>query len=133
MLLDTNIVSYFYRRDTRAALYERHLLGLPRYIAFVTLGELYQWIFLRTFSEANKNRLLTYIAEHIVVPYDDRLAWTWAELSADRRKSGRPISMEDSWIAATALRHGLPLVTHNRKHFDGIPGLTVISENRDNA
>ena len=33
-----------------------------------------------------------------------------------------------SWIAATALRHGIPIVTHNRQHFEGISGLTVISE-----
>ena len=34
----------------------------------------------------------------------------------------------DAWIAAVALRNGMPLVTHNRRHFEGIPGLTVISE-----
>lgn len=128
MLLDTNIVGYFFRGDSRARLYEGHLAGQTRYIAFVTLGELYQWLFLHPFSEANKQRLLAYIATHVVIPYDDRLAWTWAELSVRRRQTGRVMSAEDSWIAATALRHGLPLVTHNRRHFEGISGLTVISE-----
>jgi predicted nucleic acid-binding protein len=52
----------------------------------------------------------------------------WAELSAHRRQTGRPIECGDAWIAATALRHGAPLITHNRKHFEGIPGLMVISE-----
>ena len=32
------------------------------------------------------------------------------------------------WIAACALRHSIPLVTHNSKDFVGIPGLKVISE-----
>ncbi|MEW6158212.1 MAG: PIN domain-containing protein [Verrucomicrobiota bacterium] len=99
----------------------------------MTLGELYQWLFLRAFSDANKNRLLTYISEHIVVPYDEALAWRWAQLSAERRKAGLPMSMEDSWIAATALRHNLPLVTHNPKHFKNIPRLEVIKENREHA
>jgi len=27
MLIDTNIVSYFYKKDTRAVLYEKHLVG----------------------------------------------------------------------------------------------------------
>ena len=36
--------------------------------------------------------------------------------------------LKDAWIAATALRHGLPLVTHNRRHFESIPALRVISE-----
>jgi len=33
----------------------------------------------------------------------------------------------DWWIAACAIRHGLPLVTHDSKDFDGIEGLTVIT------
>ena len=128
MLLDTNIVAYFFRGDSRARAYERHLAAKTRYIAFVTQGELYQWLFLRPFSEANRQRLLNYIAQHVVVPYDDRLVWAWAELTAERRKTGRPMSLQDAWIAATALRHGMPLVTHNREHFEHVPGLTVISE-----
>jgi tRNA(fMet)-specific endonuclease VapC len=38
------------------------------------------------------------------------------------------MSPADAWAAAVALRHGLPLVTHNRKHFEPVPGLTIISE-----
>jgi tRNA(fMet)-specific endonuclease VapC len=128
MLLDTNIVGYFFRGDSRARAYERHLTGQTRYIAFVTLGELYQWLLLRPFSEANKQGLLEHIARHVVVPYDDRLVWTWAELNAKNRQAGRIMSAEDSWIAATALRHRMALVTHNRKHFENVPGLTIISE-----
>ena len=131
MLLDTNIVSYFFRRDSRAALYEHHLVGQTRYIAFVTLGELYQWMFLRPFSETSRSKLLAYIAQLVVVAYDDQLIWTWAELSANCRRSGVTMSFEDSWIAATALRHALPLVTHNPKHFRHVEGLTIISESRN--
>jgi hypothetical protein len=58
MLLDTNIVSYFYRRDTRAALYEQYLIGQPRYIAFATLGELYKWPLERNWGS---ERLRTFI------------------------------------------------------------------------
>lgn len=42
------------------------------------------------------NVLFEYIAEHIPIPYDDKLAWTWTELSANCRKAGRTIAMEDS-------------------------------------
>jgi predicted nucleic acid-binding protein len=34
----------------------------------------------------------------------------------------------DAWIAATALLHDLPLITHNRWDFEDIRGLNVISE-----
>jgi tRNA(fMet)-specific endonuclease VapC len=130
MLLDTNIVGYFFRRDTRAIPYEHHLIGHKLFIAFVTLAELYQWLYLRPFSELNRTRLIEHIREYTVLSYDDQLAWTWAELSASLRQSGRSISSEDSWIAATAIRFNLPLVTHNRRHFEGIKGLRLISENK---
>lgn len=40
----------------------------------------------------------------------------------------QPMSLADSWIAAAALQHGLPLVTHNARHFTSVPGLTIITE-----
>jgi tRNA(fMet)-specific endonuclease VapC len=41
--------------------------------------------------------------------------------------SCHPMSVADSWIAATAIRHKLPIVTHNKKHFEHVPGLSIIS------
>ena len=128
MLLDTNIVGYFFRRDSRARLYVRHLVGQQRFISFTTQAELYQWLFLRPFTVANRERLLAHIKRHVVLPHDERMAWCWAELTAHCRKQGIGISTSDAWIAATALRHDLPLITHNRKHFERVPGLTIISE-----
>ena len=34
----------------------------------------------------------------------------------------------DLWIAACALRHSIPLVSNNDRHFTGVPGLVLISE-----
>ena len=46
----------------------------------------------------------------------------------ETRRAGTPMSVADAWVAATALHLQLPLVTHNRTHFAGIAGLTIISE-----
>jgi len=40
---------------------------------------------------------------------------------------GRRIECANAWIAATALRHDVPLVTHNAGHYQGVPGLKLIS------
>jgi tRNA(fMet)-specific endonuclease VapC len=40
---------------------------------------------------------------------------------------GRRIETSDCWIAATAVRHALPLVTHNAGDFADIPELKVIT------
>ena len=42
--------------------------------------------------------------------------------------AGRNVPANDLWIAACAIRHSIPLVTHNSKDFAGIPRLIVISE-----
>lgn len=126
-LLDTNIISYMYKGDTRIRSYVQHLTGQTLFVSFMSAAELYRWPFERNWGEPKKQGLVLFLKNFAVLPYDDGLAWTWAELVGKTCRN-RPMSLPDSWIAATALRHRMPVVTHNRKHFDGVPGLTVISE-----
>jgi len=128
MLIDTNIVSYIYKADTRAAAYQPHLLGRQWYVSFMTLAEIYRWPYAQGWSEARRLHLARFIqSRFVVLPFDNRLAWVWAELVGQTLR-GQPMSMADSWIAATALQHGMPLVTHNARHFKTVPGLTLITE-----
>jgi len=124
-LVDTNVVSYLMKKDSRGDLYQPHLNGKVLYISFVTVAELYQWAISHNWGSPRVTDLRARIGFYNVLQPDDLTAWKWAELSSIR---GHPISAGDAWIAATALRHGLSLVTHNRKHFDHIGGLNVISE-----
>ena len=95
--------------------------------AYVTLAELYKWPLERGWGDRRRLELETYLGSHVVVPTDDQLARCWAHLVTEQTKAGRVLGYADSWIAATALRHQVPLATHNRKHFEHIPGLNLIS------
>ena len=44
---------------------------------------------------------------------------------AGRLRRGSPMLTPDALIAATAIEHGLELVTRNLRDFEGIPGLRV--------
>lgn len=52
------------------------------------------------------------------LPWDSSVGLRWAELLADLRRCGRPMSIKDSLIAASALAHDLALATLNRRDFE---------------
>ena len=59
------------------------------------------------------------------LPVDGPVAAAWAELRGALRELKRRMPVNDSWIAATAIAHGLPLVTQDDDYAD-VPGLDVI-------
>jgi tRNA(fMet)-specific endonuclease VapC len=128
VIVDTDVVSYLFKGDTRAEAYRKHLRGKTLAISFMTVAELYQWAYVRNWGEQRLAQLEERLRSYVVVPYDLDLCRQWARICADRQKLGKPIAVKDAWIAATALRHGHPLVTHNSKDFADIAGLTVVSE-----
>lgn len=128
MLLDTNIISYIYKGDSRATAYEPHLLGQQWYVSFMSLGEIYRWPYVRNWSENRRRVLERFVrSRFVVLPFTSELAWTWAELTGRTMRS-QPMSLADSWIAASALQYRMPLVTHNSRHFKSVPGLTVVTD-----
>lgn len=52
------------------------------------------------------------------LPWDAAVGLRWAQLLADLRRQGRPMSIKDSLIAASALAHDLALATLNRRDFE---------------
>lgn len=128
LVIDTDVLSYLYKKDTRAALYRPRLDNPPFIISFMTLAELRRWMHERNWGVARRYSFETYLAQYRVVFADDELCELWAQAMDSARRNGRPISSPDAWVAAVALQLGVPLVTHNRAHFVGVDGLTVISE-----
>jgi tRNA(fMet)-specific endonuclease VapC len=62
-----------------------------------------------------------------VVYADDALCTSWAMLRADARAAGRSLSPQDAWIAATALGLDAPLATNNRRDFEHVQHLRLLS------
>lgn len=128
LIVDTDVVSFFHKKDTRAALYEKHLAGHLLMISFMTLAELERWVLTANWGTRKRQGLMDYLRRYVVHPAAPLLCRKWAEVTEMGRRAGRPISPTDAWIAATALMVNVPLVTHNASDFAGVSGLTVISE-----
>ena len=128
LVLDTNIVSYLMRGSRVANVYKPHLEGRLLAISFITVGEFYFGAEKARWGEKRRQRLEQTLRKFLVIPYDIEIARCYGRLVAERQGNGNPISSNDGWIAACAVRHSVPLVTHNSRHFDDISGLEVITE-----
>jgi predicted nucleic acid-binding protein len=61
-----------------------------------------------------------------VLPFDEDAARQWAQINASANLLGRPISIKDGIIAATAAAHGYAIATRNTSDFDAT-GLQIIN------
>ncbi len=59
----------------------------------------------------------------------EAIARSAARLDANLIRENIQIGIKDTFIAATCLEHGLPLLSMNVRHFDRVPGLQLISLN----
>lgn len=121
-LVDANVLSEVTRPqpDPRVVTWmtehERELAIDP-----VILGELRFGILLLPAGKrrARLERWFREVVERVdCLPFDADCGLRWAELLARLRSSGRSMPIKDSLIAATALTHGLAVVTRNRRDFE---------------
>ncbi|HVA62193.1 MAG TPA: PIN domain-containing protein [Terriglobales bacterium] len=61
----------------------------------------------------------------VVLPFDLDLCRVYARTRASL-PAGVTVAANDLWIAACALRHALPLISNNHRHFQPVPGLQLI-------
>ena len=135
-LFDTDAISELLRPKPSRA-YIKWLASVARVDQFtsaVTIGELFKGAYRST----ARDRHLQNIEERIlpavtVLPYDTATARVFGQIQAYLEDKGRPLADADLQIAATAIYHGLELVTGNVRHFQRVPELSInpiLAENR---
>ncbi|MDQ2783792.1 MAG: PIN domain-containing protein [Chloroflexota bacterium] len=129
VFLDTNIVSYLFNRDTRAMLYRPYLVNNTTYLSFMTVAEMHFGADRARWGDSGRHRLSVFLRGYPVVQSTPEICVLWGQITAACEHQGRRIVAADAWIAACALRYDAPLITHNRKDFDAVPDLQIISEN----
>jgi predicted nucleic acid-binding protein len=95
-------------------------------VSIVTIGELRAGVLVADSVETRDRRLRTLTAalELDPFPIDDAVAAQWARLRVLLHDSGQRMPVNDSWIAATAMAHGVPVLTQD-DDFPSVEGLTV--------
>jgi tRNA(fMet)-specific endonuclease VapC len=95
-------------------------------VPMIVVGELFFGVHKSARIEENRRRLLRFLELLSVIPVDIEVSEQYGQVKTQLRKIGKPIPENDMWIAATALRHHLPLVANDR-HFQNVDGLAIIS------
>jgi predicted nucleic acid-binding protein len=96
-------------------------------VSVITIGELRAGVLAADDLDVRDRRLasLTRALEMDPVPIDQAVAEAWASLRVSLRDLGLRMPVNDSWIAATAIALGIPVITQDEDYLDA-PGLEVI-------
>ena len=122
IVLDTSVAVRFLNGD--AAITER-VLALPEIVLLViVVGELLFGAENSTRPLQNLPRYLEFISACVVVSLGRKTATTYAQTRLALKRKGRPIPINDVWIAAQCLEHGWVLVTGDTD-FDYVDGLIL--------
>jgi len=126
-LVDTDVVSYIFNQSPLVFPYRQYLRKRTLCISFMTFAEIERGMRLANWGVKKRNEMAGFLmAKFAIIHTNDDVCRKWGEITSIK---GRPLAYADAWIAATAIVYRVPLITHNRKHFEGIAGLKVISEN----
>ncbi len=127
-LLDTCVISEFMKPKPEKKVQDwLNALDIGRaYLSVVTLGEIQRGISEKPASN-RRTELEEWLNEALVAQFEGRILSldretfiTWGQMVAPLKSKGKPMSVMDSLIAATAVQHKMVLVTRNTTDFENI-------------
>jgi hypothetical protein len=130
-LVDTNVLSELRRPQPEqgvAAWFNRHERR-ALYLSVLTLGEIRKGV-AKLPAGPRRDALDSWLMQDLpayfsgrILPLDALIADEWGRLCA---RVARPLPAIDGLLAATALRHGLAMVTRNTRDFEDL-GLNLVN------
>jgi tRNA(fMet)-specific endonuclease VapC len=127
IVVDTDVASYIFNWHSLAQRYVDALRGSELILSFMSIAELRMGAIMAGWGTRRRTLLEQFIQGFEIVYADNSLCTLWASLRADARAAGRTLSPQDAWIAATALGLDAPLATNNRRDYEYVQKLRLLS------
>ena len=97
-------------------------------LSIISLAELYEGVHYSRDPLQSEVILAEFLNSELrLLPIDEETCRIFGRERGRRRRAGRMIGDLDLFIGATCLRHGLTLLSNNRRHFEQVDGLSIIS------
>jgi predicted nucleic acid-binding protein len=128
-VIDTDLLIDLLRNQNQAAAF---IVGLEQKNTIlattaVNVFELYHGAHKSQKSEKNLEAIKVLIGRLSILPLTEKAAKKAAQIYAEQEKSGQPIGLRDTFIAAIALTRDACVATRNKEHFNRIAGLKIIT------
>jgi predicted nucleic acid-binding protein len=130
VVIDTDVVSYLLKDDTRAEYYRPLLKDQTLIVSFMTITEMDRWALVRQWGTTRRYYYEKFMEQFIIQSSSRNLCAIWADITEALRLQVFVLTCGDAWIAATAMQLNIPLVTHNARHYSAITGLSLITQTR---
>ena len=127
IVVDTDVASYIFNWHSLAQRYSDAFQGDELVLSFMSVAELRMGAISAGWGNRKRMLLEQFIQGFELSFADNALCTIWARVRVDARTAGRPMSPQDAWIAATALALDASLATNNRRHYDHVPKLRLLS------
>lgn len=124
-LIDTTVLSPYFARNQAAIDLLKQLTPDGIAVSILAYLEAYQGVIERPDPVASRRRFDAFFRSVPILPISPAVARRCAEIRSMLKKQGRSPRRRafDLVIAATALEHGLAVVTHNTQDYQDIPNL----------
>ena len=127
IVVDSDVASYIFNWHSLAQRYSDALRGSELILSFMSVAELRMGAISAGWGNRRRLLLEQFMQRFELVYADNDLCTVWARIRADARAAGRALGPQDAWIAGTALALDAPLATNNRRDFEHIQKLRLLS------
>ena len=126
-LIDTDWIIDHFNKIDKVTQKLKELKSAGIVLSIISLAELYEGVYYSKDPATSQRLLTTFLIAFPILGVDEEICKIFGKERGRLRRAGRIISDFDLLIASTCLRHNLILLTNNRRHYEVVEGLKMLS------
>lgn len=127
-LIDTDWVIDHFNKVEKVTRKLEELVPKGLALSAISLAELYEGVYYSRNPEESQKVLKDFLASDLLIlGLDEEICKVFGKERGKLRREGRIIGDFDLLIASTCVYYDLILLTNNRKHYEAVEGLKIIS------